>query len=437
MKGIGKALSRTPFAVTSKIGMAKRSVDPEFDDYQRHFASLEQAAEKIIKDTKAFTEAVTNLFTAGAGFATHFTVIFQPIAGEYDLIGKHPEAAHTIRNVTKYETAMQELRELIGPELELIETRISGPAKELQSVMKLIRKTITKRDHKLTDYDRFNNSLTKLRDKKDKSLSDEKNLFKLEQDFEVATNEYEYINNALKQDFPRFMMLATQFIDPLFNSFFYMQLNIYYLLLEKMHSFADESKYDVSNVPGAQIAQEYEEKRTDAWSVIENLGIIKRIVSVSRLVQQSRAQNSQTSLGRSATTSTTASPSSSLRAGAPPTRSVSGASSYTKAAPPPPSSFQAAAPPPYTPSSSAGASAAATKRAPPPPPPLKPKPKAAPEVKYVVALYDFTAQADGDLSFNAGDRIELVEKAESAEDWWTGRLNGVQGVFPGNYVQET
>ncbi len=29
------------------------------------------------------------------------------------------------------------------------------------------------------DYDRFNNSLTKLRDKKEKSLSDEKNLYKV------------------------------------------------------------------------------------------------------------------------------------------------------------------------------------------------------------------------------------------------------------------
>jgi hypothetical protein len=45
----------------------------------------------------------------------------------------------------------------------------------------------------------------------------------LEQDFEIATNEYEYINNALKQDLPRFMQLATHFIDPLFNSFYYMQ----------------------------------------------------------------------------------------------------------------------------------------------------------------------------------------------------------------------
>ena len=49
-----------------------------------------------------------------------------------------------------------------------------------------------------------------------------------------------------------------------------------------MNSFADEAKYDISNVPAAQIASEYEEKRTDAWSVIENLGIVKRIVSVCK-----------------------------------------------------------------------------------------------------------------------------------------------------------
>ena len=50
---------------------------------------------------------------------------------------------------------------------------------------------------------------------------------------------------------------------------------------------------------------------------------------------------------------------------------------------------------------------------------------------YVVALYDFEAQADGDLSFKTGDRIEIVEKTGSVEDWWTGKLNGQQGVFPG------
>ena len=35
------------------------------------------------------------------------------------------------------------------------------------------------------------------------------------------------------------------------------------------------------------------------------------------------------------------------------------------------------------------------------------------------------------LAFRAGDRIEVVERTGSTEDWWTGRVNGRQGVFPG------
>ncbi|KAG7450757.1 BAR-domain-containing protein [Guyanagaster necrorhizus] len=429
MKGFTKAVKRTPFMVTSKVGMSKKSNDPEFDDYQRHFSEMEKASEKFIKDVKSFLDAVNGLFTCGAGYATHFSVVMHPISGEYDLLGKHPEAGHTIRNVDKYETAMEELRASVGPELELIESRITAPAKELQSIMKLIRKSITKRDHKLMDYDRFNNSLTKLRDKKEKSLSDEKNLFKLEQDFEMATNEYEFINNALKTDLPRFMALSTQFIDPLFHSFFYMQLNIFYLILEKMNTFAETAKYDISNVPGQQISDEYEQNRTDAWSQIEELGITKRIISVSKLVQQNRAAGGGP-LARNSSTTTTSSYGSTK---APPQYTAPPVSSFKKSPPPSLSAAVVASPPPpYS-----VASVAATKRAPPPPPPLKPKPAAKPAVQYVVALYDFAAQAEGDLSFNVGDRIEIVERTGSAEDWWTGRLNGQQGVFPGNYVQET
>jgi amphiphysin len=45
-----------------------------------------------------------------------------------------------------------------------------------------------------------------------------------------------------------------------------------------MNSFA-EGRYDITNVPGAQIQADYEEKRTDAWSQIEDLNITKRIIS--------------------------------------------------------------------------------------------------------------------------------------------------------------
>ena len=39
----------------------------------------------------------------------------------------------------------------------------------------------------------------------------------------MSANEYDYINTAMKNELPRFLVQATQFIDPLFHSFYYMQ----------------------------------------------------------------------------------------------------------------------------------------------------------------------------------------------------------------------
>ncbi|CCA69407.1 related to RVS167-BAR adaptor protein [Serendipita indica DSM 11827] len=209
-------------SVLSRLAVAE-SNDPEFDEFARNFEVMEKAVEALLKDSKVFADNVIILLESGAKFGEGFANLFHPLPGEYDLLRQHPEAEKTVKSVDKYTTAMQELRDTLAPELELIASRIIEPTKEFQAVMKTIRKNITKREHKLVDYDRHNNSLTKLREKKDKSLSDEKNLFKLEQEFDVATQEYEAINTALKADLPQFMVLATRFIDPLFHSFYYMQ----------------------------------------------------------------------------------------------------------------------------------------------------------------------------------------------------------------------
>lgn len=179
--------------------LSLESSDPEFDDYNTHFSVLEKSTEKLLKETKAYTEAVTGmqlppiissiintdhllhkaLLNGANGFGNHFNFLYSPLSGELSLASKHPDAAATISNTPSYVQHLDELRSAVAPELELVESRIVGPVKEFQGVLKVIRKTITKRDHKLTDYDRFNNSLTKLRDKKEKSLNDEKNLFKV------------------------------------------------------------------------------------------------------------------------------------------------------------------------------------------------------------------------------------------------------------------
>jgi len=48
--------------------------------------------------------------------------------------------------------------------------------------------------------------------------------------------------------------------------------------------------------------------------------------------------------------------------------------------------------------------------------------------------YNENGQDPNDLSFAAGDTIEIVE--ETNADWWTGRVNGKQGLFPSTYVEK-
>ncbi|XP_062854184.1 GRB2-related adapter protein 2b [Trichomycterus rosablanca] len=50
----------------------------------------------------------------------------------------------------------------------------------------------------------------------------------------------------------------------------------------------------------------------------------------------------------------------------------------------------------------------------------------------VKALYDFIAEEKDELSFSAGDIIEVLEQSESF--WWKGRLRGRTGFFPCNYI---
>ena len=52
---------------------------------------------------------------------------------------------------------------------------------------------------------------------------------------------------------------------------------------------------------------------------------------------------------------------------------------------------------------------------------------------YVIAMYPLEAEEEGELSFNEGDRIEVIRKDPSG--WWEGKLNGVVGLFPENYTQ--
>lgn len=58
------------------------------------------------------------------------------------------------------------------------------------------------------------------------------------------------------------------------------------------------------------------------------------------------------------------------------------------------------------------------------------------EFEVVIALYSFTSQNEEELSFQRGERLEIIDKPSNDPDWWMARnASGDTGLVPKNYVQ--
>ena len=51
----------------------------------------------------------------------------------------------------------------------------------------------------------------------------------------------------------------------------------------------------------------------------------------------------------------------------------------------------------------------------------------------VVAIYDYYADKDDELSFQESSVIYVLKKND--DGWWEGVMDGITGLFPGNYVE--
>jgi hypothetical protein len=56
-------------------------------------------------------------------------------------------------------------------------------------------------------------------------------------------------------------------------------------------------------------------------------------------------------------------------------------------------------------------------------------------IAWATALYPYEAAAEGELSFQEGDVIGILEEHE--DGWTRGELNNIEGLFPASYVQKS
>ncbi|KAI9793475.1 MAG: hypothetical protein M1833_000761 [Piccolia ochrophora] len=430
-KGFTKGVTRAPQTVKQRFNVGETTKDAVYIDAERRFQELEQETKKLHDESKKYFDAINGMLNHQIEFSKAVAEIYRPISGRVSdpdsfVQEGNPEG---IRACEEYENIVRDLLATLQPELEMIETRVIRPADELLEIIKVIRKTATKRQHKQIDFDRHNATLQKLKDKKEKTLKDEKAMYKAENDAEQATQEFNYFNDLLKEELPQLFRLEREFIRPLFQSFYYMQLNVFYTLHERMQAI-HIGYFDLT----LDIEESFEAKRGDIKDKVEALSIVHFKTTGGKKPGQ------RPGAGRLAIEGKTSRP---LAIEAKPT-SPSLSPAVSSAHKPGQDSLSSP-PPPYSPASpdvsgvnranstgSAWGAAAKAKGAAPPPP--KPKParlSGAPTAETATALYDYEAQAEGDLSFSTGDVIELVHRGATENEWWTGKINGKQGQFPG------
>ncbi|RKP23591.1 hypothetical protein SYNPS1DRAFT_18348 [Syncephalis pseudoplumigaleata] len=406
-KGIKKGIARLPAMLKESSGRLEETQDAEYDFLVKQFNDFETSAQQLHKDATNYRDAVSSLMAHQQGFAETLLSLYQS-AASYTMpteAEKDASSIEAIQTTERYAEIMRTTRNAIQPELEILTSTVITPILELNSVIKAIRKTIDKRERKRLDYDRHRASVKSLTQRQERSINDEKKLRQAELATNEATEVFNTINGSLKQDLPRLLQMRGKFIVPCFVSFYQLQLKISSMLDQQLQPLVGLRHIDYAS----SAADGYAKRKAQVDEILEQL----RAIAPQGTASRTNGASPRPPL-TPATPASPASPYNEKQAfagrlsGGP--YPESGAASTPMAAP------------------NSAAAAAGTGASVPLPPRIVHSPA---NEQYVVAIYPFSGEASGDLGFKVGDRIQVINRTDNTNDWWTGRLNGKTGIFPG------
>ncbi|KAJ3126232.1 hypothetical protein HK100_010358 [Physocladia obscura] len=422
LKGFTKAVARLPHLVMAKSGYTSETVDPEFADLEDRFKLLDTSARKLSDDAKKFKDALSSLLMHQELFAGTLLEYYNFASL---LMGKRSKRCKikyketdrvSLQAAQEFSNFAQSSRQTLIPDLETIERRLVAPAADLVGLLDNVKKVILKRSHKLLDFDRHRETVKKLKEK-ERTVNDEKSLGKAEVAFDQASREYNHINNILKQEIPILLQLKAPFIDPCFQTLYWYQLRVHQTLFSAYGTLIQLPAFDTS----VSAAVGFESKVTAQAKLLDDITLLvknrRSIPSNNPLSPDYVAPVSGVGGGGMSNAccdgqlNTEASLPAYISTGPPAQFNSSFRQIHSTAAP-------YGATPAALPYGAIGSNEKNWSNT----------------AVFVTALYDYEAQAEGDLTFRRDDRIEVVERTSNPNDWWTGRLRGVTGIFPGNYV---
>eukprot|EP00834_Sanchytrium_tribonematis_P007621 NODE_718_length_4500_cov_0.642127.p2 type:complete len:456 gc:universal NODE_718_length_4500_cov_0.642127:2402-3769(+) len=451
LKGLTKAMNRLPQHLKEKTGNTSDITSDS--DYTL-----------ILNAFRVFESSIQNVHLSGNKYAKQLQIMLEQLC-DYcehiedvlrgDLAGTPVQSSENVMTpveITSVKSCIEGIKVQIQPQLDELLKIIN----KLEQVIKLnqgIEKTLIKRDHKRVDYDRYKVDVVEMDKRKANNtftVKEEKKYQEVSSKFNTAEYEYNQIHNELKQQLPMLIQLKPTLVEPVLFQMFQIQSQLYSLL-------ANNLPQSLCQTPLDQLLSEIE----SADATIRQLETISGTspASLGRQNSKNSKNNSNEKLQQSSASLPAVQPMrppSDVRQNpfeSPPKyeqdlqqelagrkQSLNGQQIMPQVNKPtqqPPQPVQSAPQPmqqPQYPSAMGaapvGANPWATQQK---PPTIAPKPQS--NNLTAIALFDFPGQEQGDLSFSKGDLITVIEKTNSVDDWWKGKIGNRTGMFPANYCQ--
>ncbi|KAK4239485.1 hypothetical protein C8A03DRAFT_14129 [Achaetomium macrosporum] len=416
---------------------------------------------KIIDNAKMWRDSWASLVTSQLQVVSEYEGLYDPIVGASDRHQGTAAPQLQLERTFRLKEAYSELKVELMEEINLIEGHIMQPASDARDAIAPIRKTIKKRENKRLDYEMAQEKVLKLQRKPCRTAKEDAALAKAETEMSRAADEFSTADEHLRQTLPPIITASFSLMRPLVANIILIQNRLLGLYYTTLHGYCEEFGFPSPPPPMQDVVAAWNGAFDPARSKVESISFIARGKAAqqpipapnngarrasSSLVSGVQARTLRIQSGTSSQTTEDNTPS------APPYKrpDYSNATDFTAA-----TILGGGAvnrsngtslsvtseqqrdyfnkPGPASTASHIAANTLAAKKKKPPPPPPKRAPTTTPD-EWVVARYAFTGEGQGDLSFQEGDRIKVVRKTGTDQDW-VGELGGVTGTFPANYCK--
>ncbi|RJE24088.1 SH3 domain protein [Aspergillus sclerotialis] len=452
--------------------MKRSADDSQVAVLLKDFEEADKLLSRIVDSTKAWRDAWSNILAYQGRMVGEFNTLYAPIIGSSEPTSDRQPATTPEDVLARTATLRDEYEDLkteLMQELNAMEDRMIMPTMQAKESLAPMKKTIKKRGDRKLDFEHSQNRVDNYAKKAKRSEKDNSALAKAELDLAKATEDYNAADETLKRQLPPLIAAIFSLLPRLLATQIEIQNSMLATYYTVLFNFAQQQRFPSQPPEMDEIMQVWEHAFLPIQQEVEAFSCLAKGKSPRQNSDDSR--NGSTS-GRLANGLNNFRRRSSGQYNPPPSASQVSTSPGRDKSPLPnfaskpqisaspstdPYPTPMSDPPSTTPSSitpisfspaapktdyfardrqsgatNPVAAAAAAKKKPPPPPP---RTGSASNVLFVTALYDFGGQSEGDLSFREGDRIRVVKKTESTDDWWDGELRGVKGSFPANYVE--